>query len=58
MLRNINKTIEAENTEFKLAQRETTNSSGKRESLADNHSDDGESTQIVGSSKQSHQSVD
>ena len=47
MLRNINKTIEAENTEFRIAQREVSSSSGgvggsKRESSVDNHSDEEE----------------
>ena len=42
MLRNINQTIEAENAEFKLAQREVSHSSNKRESSVDNHGSDEE----------------
>lgn len=52
MLRNINKTIEAENTEFKIAQREVSlSSSNKRESSVDNHSDE-EDTQPTNSQKE------
>jgi len=40
LLRNVNKTIEAESTEFKIAQREV--SSSKRESSVDANSDDEE----------------
>jgi hypothetical protein len=40
MLRNINKTLEAEKAEFKLAKRDTMSATGKRESSIDNHSDD------------------
>ena len=41
MLRNINKTLEAEKAEFKLAKRgDSLSAQGKRESSVDNQSDD------------------
>jgi hypothetical protein len=40
LLRDVNKTIEAENAEWKIAQREISQHSGKRESADGAHSDD------------------